>query len=390
MDSARNNLFDKYLALGGIDTTPRMFQGVKSRDVGGSTNNDIRDMTAGNVIYRGGTNRRYYNASEPEHWDVDFAGIVAGYLLVTISNLVTILEAVLELTLTSSERIFKLAGTDLGIIKMAVDVVENFLNYILHHDVCPEYADDVMNAKVICQEAVDQITRSFLVISEGPGDFAIACLALFDRGKRKVFDPDSSTSERYNMPVEHAERVFYASVAAYTSLFKKLRDRPTKTIEVVDEVRQSFEVVEICEPDEKLAALYLGMKNPQGDTGTVKPCGKLTLKPIEIEDGYDKGSVRGPAPGIGDEEEFVLDCEVLKHITVGMKLKLIVCMLNVDFKFIKAFADVRPRYYTFLPQELMVTYKEPIANERPAPSVEDPDVGVEGGCDANLDANLDD
>ncbi len=287
--------------------------------------------------------------------------------------------------MASSERIFKLAGTDLGVIKLATDVVENFLNYILHHDVCPEYADDVNNAKSICQEAVDQITRCFRVTWEGPGDFSIACSTLFDHGKRKVLNPDSSTTERYNMPVEQAQRVFYASVAAHTFLFEKLRGSPPNTIEVVDEVRQTFEVVKICEPDEKLTRLYLGMKSPKGDTGTIKPCGKLTLKPIDFEDGYDKGSVRGPAPGIGEKEEFVLDWTVLQHITVGMKLKLIVCMLNINFKFIKAFADVRPRYYTFLPQELMIAYKEPVANERPAPSVEDPYIGAEGGYDANLD-----
>jgi hypothetical protein len=80
MDNARSNLFDKYLALGGIDTSPRMFQGMKSLDMNGATNSDVRDMTAGDVIYRGSSNSRYYNPSEAEHWDVDFSGVVAGYL----------------------------------------------------------------------------------------------------------------------------------------------------------------------------------------------------------------------------------------------------------------------------------------------------------------------
>lgn len=80
MSSARNNLFDKYLSLGGIDTTPRMFQGMRSLDTANASNAAIRGMTAGDVIYRGSTNSRYYNDCEPEHWDVDFSGIVAGYL----------------------------------------------------------------------------------------------------------------------------------------------------------------------------------------------------------------------------------------------------------------------------------------------------------------------
>lgn len=263
-------------------------------------------------------------------------------------------------------------------------MVENFLNYVLHHDVCPEYVDDVHEAKAICLDSVDQISRCFRVIWEGPGDFNIACSALFDHGKRKVFDPDSNSDE-YSMPVDHAQRVFFASVAVHNFIFQKLAGKPLKNIEVVDEVKQAFEVVDIREPNEKQRQAYLGVKDVKGETGKMKPCGKLTLKPIDIEDGWDKGSLSGLAPGIAEMEEFVLDWSVLQYMTVGMKLKLNICMLNVDFKFIKAFTDVRPRYYTFLPQELMINYKEPVFSEREAPSVAHPDVGVEDAADAKVD-----
>ena len=259
---------------------------------------------------------------------------------------------------------------------MAADVVENFLNYVLHHDVCPEYAEDVNKAKVICQEAVDQITSCFRVIYESPGDFSIACQALFDKGKRKVYNPDSF-SDLYTMPVEQAQRVFYASVASHTFLYEELRRKPIDDIEVVDEIKQTFEVMEVCEPDGAQTQLYLGVKDAAGDTGNIKPCGTITLKPVDMEDGYDRGPFFAPAPGIGSVEKFVLDWPVLQHITVGMRLKLSICVLNIDFKFIKAFADVRPHYYTFLPQELMLNYKEPVPNPRPAPSVENPDMDEE-------------
>lgn len=272
----------------------------------------------------------------------------------------------------------------MGVIKLAADVVENFLNYVLHHDVCPEYADDVKKAKAICRESLDQISRCFQVTWEGPGDFNIACSALLDHGKRRVFDPDS-TSDEYSMPVEHAQRVFYASVAVHSFLFQRMGGKPLKNLEAVDEVKQAFEVVDIREPDEQQAQTYLGVRDIKGETGKVKPCGKLTLRAIDLDDGWDKGSFSGPAPGIGDQEEFVLDCAVLQHMTVGMKLKLAVCIVDTGFKFIKAFTDVRPRYYTFLPQELMMNYKEPVPNEREAPSVANPDVGVEDAADAKVD-----
>jgi hypothetical protein len=80
MDSTRTNLFDKYLALGGIDTSPRMFQGMGSMDVDDAGTNEIRHMTAGDVIHRGSASSRYYNPSDAEMWDVDFSGVVAGFL----------------------------------------------------------------------------------------------------------------------------------------------------------------------------------------------------------------------------------------------------------------------------------------------------------------------
>jgi hypothetical protein len=283
--------------------------------------------------------------------------------------------------LSSSERIFKLAGTDMCLIKTAADVVENFLNYILHHDVCPEYAEDVRKAKAICRDALDQITRCFRATWESPGDLSIACSTLFDHGKRKVFDPDSS-SVRYNMPLAQAQRVFFASLAVHHFLFQQLGGKDIGSIEVVDEVKQTFEVTEIRPPDEQQTQAYLGVKDMKGETGGIQPCGRLTLKPVDIEDGHDKGSSTGPAPNIGDEEEFVLDWSVLEHLTVSMKLKLVICILDNGFKFIKAFTDIRPRYYTFLPQELMLNYKEPVANEREAPSVTNPNAGVEDAADA--------
>jgi hypothetical protein len=294
-----------------------------------------------------------------------------------------------NVTTSSSERIFKVAGTDVEVIQIAARLVENFLNYVLHHDVCPEYADNVKQAKDICNEAVDQITRCFKLIWDGVGDFNIACQTLFDTGKRKVFDPDSIRNP-LDMPRDQATRIFFTSLGAHDSIFSKFMGVDPQRlgdIEVVDEVKQTFEVVEICEPTEEQMSCYLGVLNAASQTGEVKPCGVLTVKPVSIEDGWDRGCVSGPAEGIGPLEQFFLEWDIMKTLTVGMKLKLAVCFLSVDFKYIKAFLDVRPRYYKFIAQELMVNYKEPVPNERPAPSAENPGGAVEGdeGGEGNMD-----
>ena len=80
----RDNLFSRYLYLGGIDSTTRQFQG--SRAIGDdiledATKSAVREMTADDVIYRGrDANSRFYNPSYPEHWDVDFTGVAAGFV----------------------------------------------------------------------------------------------------------------------------------------------------------------------------------------------------------------------------------------------------------------------------------------------------------------------
>ncbi len=82
----RDVVFSRYLFLGGIDSTTRQFQG--SRNIGDDVLDDatkgaVREMTADDVIQRGGDgnrNVRFYNPNYPEHWDVDFSGVTAGFL----------------------------------------------------------------------------------------------------------------------------------------------------------------------------------------------------------------------------------------------------------------------------------------------------------------------
>lgn len=85
MTPERLNLFHKYLALGGIDTTQRQFTGTAKQVKGwkdeGLTKDEIRGFTANDFLGHGDDPKgKFYNPEFPEHWDVDFSGVVAGYL----------------------------------------------------------------------------------------------------------------------------------------------------------------------------------------------------------------------------------------------------------------------------------------------------------------------
>lgn len=277
----------------------------------------------------------------------------------------------------SSERIFKLAGTDMALIQLSVDVVTNFLNYVLHHDVCPEHTEDINHARVICASAVDQITRGFRFHRFCPGEFNRACHSLFDDGANDFFEFDSAAEK---MTPDHAKRNFYASVACHDHLFDKVKNVKTEAIKVVYQVTQTFEVESIILPTEEQIQGYLGVKDENGEVGNVKPCGLVSLRAVELESGWDKAEITGPARGLEEQEIFVFDAEMLKQLTPGMKIKALVSILNIGVKFIKDVRDVRPSFYTFLPQELMLRYRAHEPNERPAPCVENPDAD-EGGAE---------
>ncbi|KXX72986.1 Argonaute-binding protein 1 [Madurella mycetomatis] len=90
--------------------------GTWARNVLGCTSKAVaRETTADDAIQRGGEgnrNHRFYNPNSPEHWDVDFIGVAAGFLD----------------------------------FRIGTGMVSNVLKYVDMHDVCPEYAEDIESA----------------------------------------------------------------------------------------------------------------------------------------------------------------------------------------------------------------------------------------------------
>ena len=274
--------------------------------------------------------------------------------------------------LFSSERIFKLTASDAYLVKLAIGVVRNFLNYILHHDVCPEYADDVDSARAVCDQALDQIPSINAAWADAPGDFNVAA--------RTLYCPDTERDSFYHghepMPQRRATIIFMATVATMDqdTVDAVVAANKTNAIKLVDTAEQAFEIVALHEPDEVATRNYLGVKDPTaGALGTIDPCGVVVLKPTFIQNGWDRGSPEYVASTL-TWERLVLNQQVMRHLVVGMKLRLVVCTLNMGIKFIKEIIEICPSYYTFLPQELMLAYKEPIPSTRPARSADDPDV----------------
>lgn len=80
-------------------------------------------------------------------------------------------------------------------IKLGTVTIKNFLNYLLYHDVCPEYKENINAARVSCDIATKQLWDNHRFVANGPGDFNKACSMLFGG---YYFDPDADESDWVN------------------------------------------------------------------------------------------------------------------------------------------------------------------------------------------------
>lgn len=280
----------------------------------------------------------------------------------------------------------------------AIEVVENFLRYVHHHDVCPEYKGDVERALRICDDAREEWPMLERLQGELPGQFNLAAAELFSKPSAgdwsflKFKRPDNFD----------AKTVFYTSMALLDEpeVFEYLCSEPQDKL-VVKEYDCTLQITEIQLPSEALTNRFkttaINQQKPL-DTNTntdtppksttpirLTPLGKLLLKPSIIEDEWDD-----PLPSHGPFASdatitLFFETAVLANLKTGMKLKMTVGELGGGvIRFVKTIQAAVPSFYTFLPQEMMRHYKPPRENERPAPSVHDID-GAAGGMDGDED-----
>ncbi|KAK3323795.1 Argonaute siRNA chaperone complex subunit Arb1-domain-containing protein [Cercophora scortea] len=353
MDSDRNLFFSRYLFLGGVDSSPRQFQ--STRNLGDETLEDatkaeVREITADDVIQRGAdADPRCYNPNNPEHWDVDFSGVAAGFF---------------------SESLVRLGGGDSSLYRKGVEVVSNFLKYVDGHDVCPEYADDLKNAQKICRDALEEMPSITKALSLLPGEFHNAGRVLFcndDDDQLSSFDNLLNTEQ----PID--DRLARIRVGVTMAVFPDpKRMMPILDVTVIKSYEKSFEICEVSLPGNQTLAKYKAINQHLGGDTQVKPCGWIVARQTTVLDGWDNTAPE-PISG-GPTETFFLEEEILRLLKVGMKMNMGVRVLSNGINIIKYVKDVYPTFYTFLPQELMLAYKEPIPNPRPAPNVNDPNV----------------
>ena len=262
-------------------------------------------------------------------------------------------------------------------IVKAAELIKNFLNYVLAHNACPEYTANIMAARNVCDAAPQELRAAHELLASLPGSFNGAGTSLFceredagDLGNQKFFD------EWVIFRLTILER------SSNTETRKKLAGlHEPSAICAVDIREQEYEVRDIQRPRAKYKKMFEEELARQGLGGDrVKPAGCVILGPAIIAHGRH-GLPRPDEVDLSSEpgEEYLLEDELLAKLQPGMKLRLVTCGLtfaeggeDLGLRFIKEALDVRVSFDTFLPQSLMANWRDPVPNERPAPSVSNP------------------
>jgi hypothetical protein len=183
-------------------------------------------------------------------------------------------------------------------IDLATRIMMNFYNYLLHHNICPEYKDQILAACDVCLLARTELPIIQALDAALPGPFGNACSFIFGGEYAQLYsDTDSWASkvtEGKGMRFETARVIFTTAVGALGSnaMFEAIDPQHLVTnpsdnfnswfpgIRCTTVMETGLEVIKIHPPTSTTLEFY---KNAQCKFAESKlylePLGKLTCKP---------------------------------------------------------------------------------------------------------------
>ncbi|KAL4802332.1 Argonaute complex, subunit Arb1 [Aspergillus unguis] len=332
----RLEVFQKYLKYGGIDVSPKMFAGTEDRDLKNLDNDEI-------LLARGQTaiNKEY------SRLEIDFDAVVKGFL--------------------TSFFPFYFNPTDLNMIQLATVTIRSFLSYLLYHDVCPEYKENIHAARNSCDIATTQLWKNQLLTANGPGYFNTACSILFGGLEHEIYTENrgwvNPKDEMVRMDKRMAQKVirFGLGVAGTDELatsFHEMFNSNTLKATKLEDI-DGFEVEEVRFLDEDQRKFY------HDQAPDLHPVGILLGKTYSDpgEPGYDLSPEEREEWNINGRIQqdliFFVEESLLEHCYPGMKIIAHVWDLGCGFQYLEEIIKVYCSIYTPLANELMIGWKKP-------------------------------
>ena len=158
-----------------------------------------------------------------------------------------------------------------------MNVIRTFLNYLLYHDVCPEYQDQIKSSKCLCDQGEQELWAIAQNTLDLPGTFNKACSELYGgvfqglcAASSTWLTEDENASLSQGISPAVARQAFKLGIVANASKeqFKRYEIQNKATSSSVTGVEDvSMEVVEANPSSPEVQSLY-------ASRGSLKPVGE--------------------------------------------------------------------------------------------------------------------
>lgn len=327
-------IFSKWMILGGIESGPRQFTG--GLDPAYLEDHDKEDIAA-----LKSTMFVIPEASDEEKWEVDFESIARCFL--------------------STEFTTFFDWETKQQVQECTNIMRNFYNYLLHHNVCPEYRDQLLAARKICDQADVELPKMKQASRLLPGDFNTACSTLHNGSFAGLYAGENTWGGATDLGYSErdARAIVMAGIAALSSeqQYEIAQSKLSAGFKTISEEHVGLEVILVEYADTETKELYEQSKLKDVFLRTLGRlhCKRWTPPHAPRED--LPASVREKAK----PDTFVLWVEeyILEYCAVGMKMEAVVMELDIGVKWIDAVQTTHPSFHMSLINERIRDWKEP-------------------------------
>ncbi|KAL8678881.1 MAG: hypothetical protein Q9186_004816 [Xanthomendoza sp. 1 TL-2023] len=345
MDSSRKDVFDKYLALGGISAGPKQFSG-------GLDTKAMSDMSAADIALMKATH--FVDTDKhggEEAFVVDFEACAKAFFSSRLPQLyyLSSINAVKD-------------------VQAKTNVIRNFLNYLLHHDVCPEYKDQVLAARAACDLTDKELPMTMKAQSYLPGDFQTACSELFGGVFQGTYakNPDwAPEAESYaGISPEVAQKTFRIGLATQVSdeVARHYKEQNAASkLETTKVYNACMEVIALVPADDGIKRFYEKHKEAKGLSSLGRLKAKSWDPPFKPPKDLTEEEKLAEATSTRPTEifEFLVEDSVLETCFVGMKFEATVHDLSFGLKFFDNISGVFCSFYGSIPNERLIGWRVP-------------------------------
>ena len=251
--------------------------------------------------------------------------------------------------------------------KRRVHVIRNFLNYLLHHDVCPEHAEQIQAARETCDVGEAQLSLIGKSCRMLPGQFNVACSTLFGGWYNETYNHSGDwgaddTINASSMTLEQAKKCFIAGMASNSSpqMFEKYQEHTAASRkQPLRQFRTGFEVTELKFADREVKHLYrLPQYQAYKCVGKVKA--RTWYNPASYAEDLTEEEEKERANQTREisEYEFWLEEEVMEMMFQGMKLEAEVYETTFGMYFFDTVSQVACSFFSFIPNDMMDGWRE--------------------------------